>query len=250
MGKNFYEDLLDNSFYKKDNLEKQASEDIKQKLSSYTDEQLEALAQEFNLFEKKAESLSVEERATEKALATAGKSESNHTKQNSQDINEGMPDETQYENAKINKAHKDADANYDGEEYNDHGYRVHDTSKLLNAKVPTDQVGEANLDPNADPDYKSASEYLKEMLKTASSEEEAEEMLKIASYYRAEEMLGEAGYSLADYVYSIVENEKIALDVAEQSEKLATITEQPIIKVAFDILGAMEDVVEYLEEQE
>ena len=93
-----------------------------------------------------------------------------------------------------------------------------------------------------DDTQKSAAAILEALLKEGAAEEEIAEIEKEAFEY-AEEVLNNAGYSVADYVYSFVGNEKVALNIADTAEKLAYVSDQPTIKVARDLIVSMANLL-------
>lgn len=65
------------------------------------------------------------------------------------------------------------------------------------------------------------------------------------AYDMVEEKLASVGYSLADYMFSKVANEEQAIFLADNVEKLASITGLSPYRVADDLIGAIEEKIGY-----
>ena len=55
----------------------------------------------------------------------------------------------------------------------------------------------------------------------------------------SEQKLAENGFGVVDYVYEKLANEEISYFVTENAEKLAFLTDQPVLKVANDIVNSI-----------
>ena len=98
-------------------------------------------------------------------------------------------------------------------------------------------------------DKEAESEEEEEDKEAESEEEEYEEEDKEAAYSDAElekmafelseQKLAENGFGVVDYVYEKLANEEISYFVTENAEKLAFLTDQPVLKVANDIVNSI-----------
>ena len=98
-------------------------------------------------------------------------------------------------------------------------------------------------------DKEAESEEEEEDKEAESDEEEYEEEDKEAAYSDAElekmafelseQKLAENGFGVVDYVYEKLANEEISYFVTENAEKLAFLTDQPVLKVANDIVNSI-----------
>lgn len=70
---------------------------------------------------------------------------------------------------------------------------------------------------------------------------ETEEEVKKAAYELASQRLEKAGYTVADYVYSKVADEEIAVYISKNAEVISDMTEKTALEVADDILGALNE---------
>lgn len=232
----FYKDLVNNNLY-----EKRASasqEDVKQKLAGYSDAQLEAIAQELDIFSKKAEE-TIEERETEKALIEESQSEKN-LKTSTEEV-QVIPSEDEVQT--VNKSESDVVL----PKKEDEEYALGEDAAVVETPVvdaPSTPAVEIPAEEPVVEEEKSAAEILEEMIKTASEDATAEEIIEKAAFARAEEILKTAGYDVADYIFSFIGDEKIAYEMADKVEKLATVCEEPILKVARDMVIAAYNVLE------
>ena len=80
---------------------------------------------------------------------------------------------------------------------------------------------------------------------TTASEYSQEELIKVA-YDRAEEKLASGGYTLADYVYTVIDDEKLATEIAEQAEKIAYVMDQNPLKTADDLISSIQKIASEL----
>jgi len=123
--------------------------------------------------------------------------------------------------------------------------KVTDAAKAKAEKTdkPDDKKGQDKKDAKADEEKadpatsetseKKASEVLREIL-TEGAEMEAQ--IEKDAFERAGEMLKQAGYSVAQYVYGFIEDEKIATVIADEAEKIASEEDMPVLQVARDIV--------------
>lgn len=230
---NFYKELINNNLYEK--RASASSEDVKKKLSGYSDEQLEAIAQELDLFSKKAEE-TIEEKETEKALEEESQSEINLKAT----VEETPIIPSEDEVVMANKSEVETIL----PKKDDNEYAIEETpgksvdSELNKEEIIPEEVVETPEETNVVevPEEKTAAAILEEMIKTASEDATVEDIIEKAAFARAEEILKTAGYNVTDYIFSFIENEKIACDMADKVEKLAAVCDEPILKVARDMV--------------
>ena len=84
-----------------------------------------------------------------------------------------------------------------------------------------------------------ASQGTETVIKEADEENNFEMMKK--AYELAGEKLAEAGYSVADYVFNKTASEDIACFIADKAEKLAFLSDRPVLMVADEILGSVSE---------
>ena len=210
MGKsNFYNDLIKNDFFE----EKTASEnsDTKDMLTEFSTDQIEAIAEELGiLFEKKAGS---EEKTAE------GKVNS-HAEEEAEDDRQDAASQAKAGTTNAGKETKD-ERNATKDEKTEENKTKAEKEDIIN--------------DNAKAIEQKVAGYTEEQI------------MKVA-YEIAEEKFASVGLSVADYVFSKVANEEIAIFVADKAEKLAFLTDQSILKVADDILGSVADSLNGSEE--
>jgi hypothetical protein len=203
---NFYEEILKDDGY---NNEKQASDNstTKDMLGAFSDTELEALAEELNIaYEKQA---------------------SNHAT-----IEEKIAEDTQdqREEDKEDLAKKNADKTADpgAEEEADERTDATDSEEAETAKTVAEK--EEIVNPEAKEQEVTAAEY-------------DEATLEKVAYEVAAEKLASEGYTLTDYVFTQIPNEKIASFIADKAEKLASLSDKHPLQVADDIMINIADII-------
>ena len=205
----FYESLVSNDFYEKTASEK--DQDVKAQLGGLSDEEMEVLAEELNIFVKQAEESTVEDDVVDTDAGT-------------EEIEEEIEEEAK------KKKEKKASSNELSEE----------------ELVIQEAMGGKKTD-KTEPEDKEEKEEKQDKAKEDKDEEEdavEAQLTEKAAFEHAGEMLKEAGLSTADYVYGYIKNEEMAIDIAEQSEKLAACVDEPVIKVARDLVSQVFAVIE------
>jgi hypothetical protein len=222
--RSFYDELVNKDFYQ----EKTAStkDEIKGVLDSFSTEEMEAIAAELGLLSEKTaaeETQSLESKVltqVEKKNQEDAKDRANEAKVEG---GEGKTEETQATDSETTEESK---TNTEKEQVVNPQAKAHENNS---SQPNTVNVPNAEKEEEHTPEEKTKGEY---------SSEEKEAMV-LEAYNVAFEKLASAGYTLEDYVFSKVANESIAVDIAEQAEKLAYVTEQNPLKVADDIIGAV-----------
>jgi len=93
---------------------------------------------------------------------------------------------------------------------------------------------------SADDSEKDKEEKDKEEKESADDCEKDEEVIKQA-YELAEQKLASNGFSVADFVFEKCANEEVSLFIAENAEKLASLSDKPILQVADEILSTLSE---------
>lgn len=207
---NFYEEILKEDYYG-EKIASDNSVDTSSMLDAFSTEEMEALSEELNIaYEKKAS----KEQTIEEKIA-----EDTQVKR----------EEDKEELAKKNA--KKAD-----------GQPINDEREATNSEETETAKTVAEKEEIVNPEAKA----LEEKVVTASEYDEAD-LVKVA-YEVAEEKLAEEGWSLADYVFSQIPNEKVANFVADKAEKLAYLSDKSSLQVADDILLNLSSILPTCEE--
>lgn len=172
-------------------------------LESFSADQIEALAEELGLLIEKSAEETVE-----------GKTESKVETQEDKKEHEDKKDATSQTKA-------------EGEPKSDER-EVTQSEGAEESK--TKQEKEEIIQPKAKENEEKAASYSED------------DIIKVA-YEVAEDKLASAGVTLADYVFSKVANEEIALFIADKAEKLAYVSELSPLLVADDILGEVANLI-------
>jgi len=206
---NFLNELMNNNFYEK-KASSSSKDDIKKSLNALSDDAITALADELDIFSKTA-APSIEEKITEKK-ADEKKEETKETSQES-----GTEEKKEAPKADEKKEEKNESAETKEEDKE---------NKINEEKV-----------------VKTASEILEDYTNLGL---QLEAQLEKDAYTKVGEMLKEAGFSTADYVYNLIGDADISVKIADAAEKIATESELPIIKVARDLV---QEVINAIDEE-
>jgi hypothetical protein len=215
---NFYESLIKDDYYEEKTAfeNNQATESM---LDAFSTDELEALASELKIaYEKNASSpATIEEKIAEDTQVDEEKRKEELAQQN---------------------AAKVADPG-EGEKADE---RVDATDSEQAEEAKTKEEKEEIVDPRAKEVEEEVDDSSNEEESVMASEYEHDDLVKVA-YEVVEEKLAEEGYSLLDYVYTKLPDEKIASFVADKSEKLAYLSGRNSLQVADDILMNLSDIV-------
>jgi hypothetical protein len=109
-------------------------------------------------------------------------------------------------------------------------------------KEDTKEEKKDNTEDKKEEDEEKKEEKEEEVVAEPTDEQKV--AMVLAAYDKAFEKLASQGYNVADYVYSKVQDEKIACEIAENAEKLAFVTEQNPLKVADDIIETITSMLQ------
>ncbi|MDF2841730.1 MAG: hypothetical protein K0R00_156 [Herbinix sp.] len=204
----FYEDIIGGGDFYSEKTASNNTEVIESMIDTFSTDEMEILAQELNIaYEKKA---SV----------------------NTQTIEEKIAEDTQEER----EADKEDLAVQNAEKAD--GEPVEDERDATGSEEAEEAKTKAEKEEIVNPEAKELEEKV-----TTAAEYSEEELTKIA-YEVAEEKLASEGYSLTDYVFSYLPDEKVASFIADKAEKLAFLSERSPLQVADDILLNIGDLVD------
>ena len=113
------------------------------------------------------------------------------------------------------------------------GYADNESDLTLEQKLAAEEDSEKDKE-------KDKEEKDKEEKESADDCEKDEEVIKQA-YELAEQKLASNGFSVADFVFEKCANEEVSLFIAENAEKLASLSDKPILQVADEILSTLSE---------
>ena len=131
------------------------------------------------------------------------------------------------------------------------GYADNESDLTLEQKLAAEEDSEKDKEKDkeekdkeekesADDSEKDKEEKDKEEKESADDCEKDEEVIKQA-YELAEQKLASNGFSVADFVFEKCANEEVSLFIAENAEKLASLSDKPILQVADEILSTLSE---------
>lgn len=200
----FYDEIMKEDAYYSEKQASVSDEDCKSMLDAFSTTELETLAAELETaYMKKAAgtSTTIEEKIAE----------------------EEAPEEAheQKEEDRVDQHIEQAADPGDGEEADEEDATESEEAEEAKTKAEKEEA--------VNPEAKDG-----EIVATAAEYDEMD-LVKVA-YEIAEEKLASAGYTLLDYVYSKIPNEKVANFVAENAEKLAFVSNKSSLQTADDLI--------------
>jgi len=212
MSNNFYSEFIEGGFF-----EKKASENanIKSTLSNLDPAVLEKLAQEIEGYADNESDLTLEQK-----LAAEEDSEKDKEKDKEEKDKE---EKESADDSEKDKEEKDKEEKESAD----------DSEKDKEEKDKEEKE-------SADDSEKDKEEKDKEEKESADDCEKDEEVIKQA-YELAEQKLASNGFSVADFVFEKCANEEVSLFIAENAEKLASLSDKPILQVADEILSTLSE---------
>jgi DNA mismatch repair ATPase MutL len=223
---NFYDELIKSCYTEKTASKKEMDKDeVKDMLSEFSTDQIEALAEELgNFYNKTAQP---EETVEEKVAGEDGQAKNEDEKNSKTKKSEEKADQEE-------SANPDDERDATGAEEAEEAKTKGEKEEMINSVAKKLE-------------QKAASEVLDELIKESSEDDEA--IVKEA-YELAEEKLASAGLTVKDYILSKIDDEHVAEDISVKAEKLAYVTGKNTLQVADDIIGSICDIIDSIENSE
>ena len=215
----FYKNLVSGKY---NTYEKVASADedvVKNAISELSTEQLNALAEEFDIFAKEASEITLESSLFEE--------DEYISYEIGEETSEGLEAEASEEETQEEVAEEEAQ-----EEKTQEEVTKEETSEELEAEAGEEEAQEETVE-----------EETSEELEAEASEEDEFEIVKEACE-QVGEYLVENDLTIADYVYSLTGLEKHASHIGEMAEKVAMVYDIPVVMAARDLVSTMMSLVE------
>lgn len=236
MSKNFFEEFAKNDFFEKKASE---NENIKSTLGSITPSVLEKLAEEIGALSEQ------EDMTLEQKLASEDCSDKEVEKEEEKEKDTDKEAEAEVEVAGENENDSDADTEEANKNENETETKAQSEVKSeVEAKKKAEDT-EEDTEKDTDKDTENKDEQNEEDKKDTNNDDDekeskdcSEDELKKA-YEVAEQKLASAGFTVVDYVLEKVASENTALFVTENAEKLAFLSDKPILQVADEIISTM-----------
>lgn len=215
MGNNFYASLIDSIASEKTASEKDAM-NIMQSTSNMSVDQMKSLASALtDSYQEKVAQATLEESLMKKRA-----DEEEHKEEHKEDHKEHSEDDGKEKDASNCKSADDDDDD-DKDDKDEHHDEHHDGK------------------PYDSDDHHKEKEVDVEVKEEKSADEFTDEELTKIAYEQLEEKLADEGYTLEDYVFTKTADEDTSYFIADKASKLAYLAEQPVLKVADDILECM-----------
>lgn len=241
---NFYEELSKKNYYEKTASTK---EQITDALSKFTISEMEAIAEELGLMAE-----------TEKLAEEGGSLESKVLTQSQKDAQDAAKDKANEDKVEGGQGKTEISQAVEGTNESEAAKTISEKEDHVNQQAAasagtaqgtnTDTAGNASAGNNqgaSATDLGGSNENENGTTTERTGEKDDEKVaMVLAAYDLASEKLASAGYTLADYVFSKVGDEKVAYQIAENAEKLAFVTDQNQLKVADDIIETVYSILE------
>ena len=265
----FYNNLVSGKYNTYEKVASAEDETVKETLSELTQEQIDVLTGELEGITKRASEMSLEDTLSyefEEVMERTAAEEC--TKEDSKEEpkkDEKKEDESKKQDVKEKEAEEDEDIEQNAseeEELSELEKEMEveasegddDSKEEKEEEKKEDKEEKKDGDDDDDDDSQQSVPTDKAQAKEKCAEEDevsfeklsAEEQFEITKQAceEVENTLAEAGYTVADYVYSLTGLEKHASEIAEQAEKLAAVHEIPVIMATNHILNAMNEILD------
>ena len=257
---NFYDNLVSGKYNTYEKVASAEDETVRETLSELTQEQIDVLTGELEGITKRASEMSLEDTLSYEFEATMERTAAEEcTEEESKEDNK--KDESKKQDAKEKEAEEDEDIEQNASEEEE----LSELEKEMEVEASEgdddskeekkeDKEEKKDGDDDDDDDSQQSVPTDKAQVKEKCAGEEelsfeklsAEEQFEITKQAceEVEHTLAEAGYTLADYVYSLTGLEKHAHEIAEQAEKLASIHDIPAVMATNHILNAMNEILD------
>lgn len=260
---NFYNNLVSGKYNTYEKVASTEDEAVRETLSELTQEQIDVLTGELEGITKRASEMSLEDTLSyefEEAIERTAAEECTGEESKKESKEDDKKDDSKKQDAKEKEAEEDEDIEQNASEEElselEKEMEVEASEGDDDSKEEKEEDKEEKKDGDDDNDDDSQQSVPtdKTQVKEKCAEEEeisfeklsAEEQFEITKQAceEVEHTLAEAGYTLADYVYSLTGLEKHAHEIAEQAEKLASIHDIPAVMATNHILNAMNEILD------